>query len=87
MTITAADVVERYPGTGSTDFWGISFAFSGFDQQAMPGEALERELALMRAGWASFDDVRSHKIEHSSRKILRCFLGEIVPHPGYQLSG
>ena len=22
------DVVERYPGTGSTDFWGISFAFS-----------------------------------------------------------
>src|SRR5947207_3199769 len=25
--ITAADVVEHYPGTGSTDFWGISFAF------------------------------------------------------------
>src|SRR5437867_5982597 len=22
------DVIERYPGTGSTDFWGISFAFS-----------------------------------------------------------
>src|SRR5215469_5930918 len=28
------DVVERYPGTGSTDFWGISFAFSQSDQQA-----------------------------------------------------
>jgi len=27
------EVVERYPGTGSTDFWGISFAFSGIDQQ------------------------------------------------------
>ena len=54
-----ADVVERYPGTGSTDFWGISFAFSSIDQQAISGEALERELALMRAGWAFFDDVRS----------------------------
>jgi hypothetical protein len=57
--ITAVDVVERYPGTGSTDFWGISFAFSGIDRQAMSSEALERELALMRACWAFFDDVRS----------------------------
>ncbi|MDQ6693293.1 MAG: hypothetical protein M3014_02595 [Chloroflexota bacterium] len=56
---SAVDVVERYPGTGSTDFWGISFAFSGIDQQAMSGEALERELTLMRACWAFFDDVRS----------------------------
>ncbi len=58
-TITTADVVEQYPGTGSTDFWGISFAFSGIDQQVMPGEALERELTLMRACWAFFDEVRS----------------------------
>ncbi len=33
--ITGVDVVEQYPGTGSTDFWGISFAFSSIDQQAM----------------------------------------------------
>src|SRR5204862_5025524 len=26
---STVDVVERYPGTGSTDFWGISFGFSG----------------------------------------------------------
>ena len=58
-TTPIVDVVERYPGTGSTDFWGISFAFSGIDQQAMSGEALERELTLMRACWAFFDDVRS----------------------------
>jgi hypothetical protein len=57
--ITAADVVERYTGTGSTDFWGISFAFSRIDQKAMSGEALERELRLMRACWAFFDDVRA----------------------------
>src|SRR6478736_3679872 len=41
------------------DFWGISFAFSPIDQQAMSGEALERELTLMRSCWAFFDDVRS----------------------------
>ncbi len=58
-TITSVDVVEEYPGTGSTDFWGISFAFSSIDQQAMSGEELERDLALMRACWAFFDDVRS----------------------------
>lgn len=58
-TITGVDVVERYPGTGSTDFWGISFAFSSFDQQAMSGDALESDLTLMRAAWAFFDAVRS----------------------------
>jgi hypothetical protein len=53
-----AEVVEEYPGTGSTDFWGISFAFSTIDRQPLSGEALARELALMRACWAFFDDVR-----------------------------
>ena len=53
------DVVEQYPGTGSTDFWGISFAFSSFDKQGMSRDALERELILMQACWAFFDDVRS----------------------------
>ena len=51
-TNATVDVVERYPGTGSTDFWGISFAFSGIDQEALSGKELERELALMRACWA-----------------------------------
>ncbi len=55
---STVDVVEEYPGTGSTDFWGISFAFSGIDQGAISGEALERELTLMRACWVFFGDVR-----------------------------
>ena len=57
--ITSAEVVEQYPGVGSTDFWGISFAFSSIDQQAISGEELERELTLMRACWMFFDGVRS----------------------------
>jgi hypothetical protein len=59
VSLTKAEVVEQYPGTGSTDFWGVSFAFSSIDQQAMSGEALERELALMQACWTFFDQARS----------------------------
>ena len=54
-----ADVVERYVGPGSTDFWGISFGFSSIDQAAVPVKALERELTLLRACWAFFDGVRA----------------------------
>lgn len=56
--ITTIDVVEQYPGTGSTDFWGISFAFSSIDHQPVSREALERELTLMQACWTFFDSVR-----------------------------
>src|SRR5690348_8176581 len=56
--ITTLDVVEQYPGTGSTDFWGISFAFSSIDRQELSRDELERELTLMQACWAYFDDVR-----------------------------
>ncbi|HLI09552.1 MAG TPA: hypothetical protein VKV40_23520 [Ktedonobacteraceae bacterium] len=56
--ITTVDVVEHYAGTGSTDFWGISFAFSSIDRQDISSAELERELTLMQACWAFFDDVR-----------------------------
>ena len=58
-TKPVVDVVERYPGTGSTDFWAISFAFSSIDRQTVSGAELERELRLMQACWALFDDVRA----------------------------
>lgn len=56
---TALNIVEHYPGVGSTDFWGISFAFSSIDKQPMSSEELERELTLMRACWSFFDMVRA----------------------------
>jgi hypothetical protein len=56
---TSLDLVEQYPGTGSTDFWGISFAFSTIDREAVSDDELARELTLMRACWAFFDGVRS----------------------------
>ncbi len=57
--IAGIDVVEEYEGTGSTDFWGISFAFSSVDRAPVSNEELERELTLMQACWQFFDDVRS----------------------------
>jgi hypothetical protein len=57
--ITTPEVIEQYPGTGSTDFWGISFAFSSVDSRDMSSDELDRELTLMQACWAFFDDVRS----------------------------
>lgn len=53
------DVVEHYAGTGSTDFWGISFAFSSIDRHAMSRDTLERDLTLLRSCWALFDAVLS----------------------------
>jgi hypothetical protein len=53
------EVVERYVGTGSTDFWGISFAFSENDRQEMSEVELEREISLLQGCWAFFDEVRA----------------------------
>jgi hypothetical protein len=58
-SITSSAMVEQYTGTGSTDYWGISFAFSSIDKQAVSKEALDRELTLMQACWTFFDDVRA----------------------------
>lgn len=52
--------IDRYPGVGSTDFWGISFNYrSDRDLAPMAPEDLERELRLMQAAWTFFDQVRA----------------------------
>ncbi len=53
------EVVERFTGPGSTDFWGISFGFSSIDKQPISADELERELKLLRACWKFFDKMRS----------------------------
>lgn len=58
-SIATVDVVEHYPGTGSTDFWGISFAFSDIDRLTLSRDTLEHDLTLLQACWAFFDAVRS----------------------------
>ena len=53
----ALELVEDHVGVGSTDFWGISFAPSSFEQEPMPGDEIERKLALLQAAWRYFDEV------------------------------
>jgi len=48
-------IIGRYPGVGSTDFWGISFAPSPLDREAFEAPLFERKARLLRAAWAEFD--------------------------------
>lgn len=51
------DVVERVPGSSSTDFWGIAHVPSQIEAEVLSLTDLERRLDLLRACWAEFDDV------------------------------
>ena len=51
------EIVEERVGTGSTDFWGISFSPSSTEHGPMDDAELERKLTLLRASWAFFDQV------------------------------
>jgi len=53
------EIVEDHVGVGSTDFWGISFAPSSFEQEPMPEDEIERKLSLLRAAWTHFDETAS----------------------------
>lgn len=51
------EIVEDKIGTGSVDFWGISFSPSATEVDPMDAEGLERGTTLLRACWRYFDDV------------------------------
>jgi hypothetical protein len=51
------EVVERVPGSSSTDFWGIAHVPSQIERAVLSEADLERRLDLVRACWAYFDDV------------------------------
>jgi hypothetical protein len=54
----ALDIVEDRVGTGSTDFWGISFSPSSAERDEPIDEArLERGITILQACWTFFDDV------------------------------
>jgi hypothetical protein len=49
------DVIEDRVGSGSTDFWGISYAPSSFEHEPMADAELDRKIELLRACWSFFD--------------------------------
>ncbi len=63
------DVVERVPGSSSTDFWGIAHVPSEIEREVLPAAELERRLDLLQACWAEFD------------AIAERISGELLPGP------
>jgi hypothetical protein len=51
------ELVEDKVGTGSTDFWGISFSPAATEQGPLSEADLERGITILRACWSFFDDV------------------------------
>ncbi|HEV8252976.1 MAG TPA: hypothetical protein VGQ66_06290 [Candidatus Limnocylindria bacterium] len=51
------EIVEERVGTGSTDFWGISFSPSSTEHGPMSEAEFDRAITLLRAAWAYFDAV------------------------------
>ena len=49
-------VIERVPGSSSTDFWGIAHVPSETERAVLPAAELERRLELLRACWDHFDE-------------------------------
>ena len=64
------EVVEDRVGTGSTDFWGISFSPCATEQDPMGEAGLERAITLLRACWAFFDGVAA-RVSPEMRKGAR----------------
>jgi hypothetical protein len=57
------DVVERVPGSSSTDFWGIAHVPAAVEREVLATPDLERRLGLLQACWAHFDEVAAHVSE------------------------
>jgi hypothetical protein len=50
-------VVERVPGSSSTDFWGVAHVPSQTERDVLSADELERRLDLLRGCWEYFDHV------------------------------
>ena len=61
------EIVEDRVGTGSTDFWGISFSPSATEHGPMTEAEFERGITLLRACWAFFDGV-AERVSPEMRK-------------------
>lgn len=61
------EVVEERVGTGSTDFWGISFSPCSLEVEPMSDDEFSRKLGLLRSSWAFFDSVAA-RVSSEMRK-------------------
>ena len=83
------EVVERVPGSSSTDFWGIAHVPSEIEREVLSPADLDRRLALLRACWASFDEMAgrvSAELRPGSRSEGRS-RDQIIRHVYYNEPG
>jgi hypothetical protein len=64
------EVIEDRVGTGSTDFWGISFSPCSLEQGQMEDHEFTRKVKLLRSSWSYFDDVAA-RVSPEMRKGIR----------------
>jgi len=57
------EVIERVPGSSSTDYFGIAHVPSEFERIVLSAKDLDRRLDLLCACWAYFDDVAARVSE------------------------
>src|SRR5258708_18528163 len=88
-------LIEDRVGTGSTDFWAISFSPSSSERGPLADKEFDRKVKLLRASWWFFDRV-AKRVSAEMRKgprgggrdrdrIVRHTIGtesEDFPRPG-----
>ncbi len=74
------EIVEDRVGTGSTDFWGISFSPSSTEHGPMTDAELERGFTLLRACWTYFDGVAARSLPGAAQGPTR---GRTRPRPDH----
>jgi hypothetical protein len=57
------EVVERYTGNSSTDFWGVAHVTSETEREVLSADRLERLLTLVQVAWGQFDDTAARVSE------------------------
>jgi hypothetical protein len=60
------EIVERVPGSSSTDFWGVAHVPSQVEREVLAPADLERRLGLLQGCWAQFDEAAG-RVPHELR--------------------
>ncbi|WP_236003567.1 DinB family protein [Nonomuraea antri] len=60
------EVVARIPGSPTTDF-GVPYALPGLDDEPLPGPEAARQVRILRAAWAMFDEVAAESPEELAK--------------------
>lgn len=63
-------VIDDHVGTGSTDFWGISFSPCSLELGPMGDHEFTRKVKLLRSCWSYFDEVAA-RVSPEMRKGIR----------------